>query len=125
MKHKILSKISLLIISVMSMGFMSFAATAPASAVNVFPACSGNSSAVCKGTQDSLLGFWAKIINTLLFLVGSVSVVMIIVGGIRYVVSNGEQAAITGAKNTILYAIVGLVVAIMAAAIVNFVLSRL
>lgn len=104
---------------------MTFAVAAPAGAVNVFPACSGNSSTVCAGTKDNLLTFWTNIINTLLFLVGAVAVVMIIVGGIRYTVSNGEQSAITGAKNTILYAVVGLVVAIMSFAIVNFVLSRL
>lgn len=126
MKEKILSRISIFIVSIMSMGLMTFAIATPTSAVDVFPACNGNSSStVCKGRQDSLVVFWQRIINTLLFLVGTVAVIMIIIGGIRYTVSNGDQAAITGAKNTILYAVVGLVVAIMSFAIVNFVLSRL
>jgi len=74
--------------------------------------------------QDKELGgFLKSIINLLLFVIGVIAVIMIIVGGIRYVVSGGDQSAITGAKNTILYAIVGLVVAILAFAIVNFVLA--
>ena len=48
---------------------------------------------------------------------------MLIVGGIRYVVSGGDQSAVQGAKNTILYAIVGVVVAILAFAVVNFVIT--
>lgn len=67
----------------------------------------------------------SSIINILLFIIGAVAVIMIIIGGIRYTTSNGDQAQVTSAKNTILYAIVGLVVAIMAFAIVNFVVSKL
>ena len=63
------------------------------------------------------------ITNILLFLIGAVSVIMLIIGGIRYTVSGGDSAAVTSAKNTILYAIVGLVVAILAFAIVNFVVG--
>jgi multisubunit Na+/H+ antiporter MnhB subunit len=54
---------------------------------------------------------------------GAIAVIMIVIGGIRYTLSNGESAAITGAKNTILYAVIGLVVALLAYAIVNFVLG--
>ncbi len=63
------------------------------------------------------------VINVLLFLIGAISVIMIIYGGIRYVTSGGDQGAVTSAKNTILYAVVGLVVAILAYAIVNFVVG--
>jgi ABC-type Na+ efflux pump permease subunit len=48
---------------------------------------------------------------------------MLIIGGIRYVVSGGDSAAVTSAKNTILYAVVGIVVAILAFALVNFVIT--
>lgn len=63
--------------------------------------------------------------NILLFVIGAVSVLVIIIGGIRYVLSNGDQSAVTGAKNTILYAVIGLVVAILAYAIVEFVAGNL
>src|SRR5258708_29628057 len=45
--------------------------------------------------------------SILLFVIGAIAVIMLIIGGIRYVVSQGDQAAITSAKNTILYAIIG------------------
>ncbi len=63
------------------------------------------------------------VVNTMLFILGIVAVIMIVIGGIRYVVSNGDSAAVAGAKNTILYAVIGLVVAILAYAIVNFVVT--
>ena len=91
-------------------------------------------SEVCSGVQgvgggdcngDSLNNFLKKIINILLFVIGAIAVLMIIIGGLRYVLSAGDQNAVTSAKNTILYAVVGLVVAVMAYAIVNFVLGSL
>lgn len=66
-----------------------------------------------------------NIINALLFIVGIASVIMLIIGGIRYVVSAGDQNAVTGAKNTILYAIVGIIISFLAFALVNFVINRL
>lgn len=68
-------------------------------------------------------GVFSTITNVLLFIIGAISVIMLIIGGIRYTVSGGDQAAVTSAKNTILYAIVGIVVAILAYAVVNFVIS--
>lgn len=70
-------------------------------------------------------GIFITITNILLFVIGAVAVVMLIVGGIRYVVSSGDQNAVTGAKNTILYAIIGIVVAFLAYAAVNFVTAQL
>ena len=68
-------------------------------------------------------GVFRTITNVMLFLIGAVSVIMLIIGGLRYVISNGDSSAVQGAKNTILYAIVGIVVAILAYAVVNFVIS--
>ena len=70
-------------------------------------------------------GVFTDIANTALFIIGALSVIMLIYGGIRYTISGGDSAAVTAAKNTILYAIVGLVVAILASAIVNYVLGQL
>lgn len=61
--------------------------------------------------------------NTLLYIIGGVSVIMIVFGGFRYIISNGDSNQVTSAKNTILYAVVGLIVALVAYAIVNFVLT--
>ncbi len=102
------------------------APAAPAHAINLFPDCKGSSTAVCKATNnDNASSLIQDIINVLLFVIGAVAVVMIIIGGIRYTTSNGDSNRTTAAKNTILYSVVGLVVAIMASAIVNFVLSYL
>lgn len=82
----------------------------------------GNNAGNSAGSFTTLI---ENIINLLLFIIGAIAVIMIIIGGIRYTLSNGDQGAVTSAKNTILYAIVGLVIAIMAYAIVNFILRSL
>lgn len=56
--------------------------------------------------------------------VGIVSVVMIVMGGLRYITSGGETTAVGTAKNTILYALVGIVVVALAEIIIQFVLNR-
>lgn len=86
--------------------------------------CSGGGAA-CDKIQDnkgadSLIG---TIISTLLFVIGALSVVMIIVAGIMYVTSTGDSGKVTRAKNTLTYSIVGLVVAFLAYAIVFWVLG--
>lgn len=64
------------------------------------------------------------IINILSAVVGVVAVIMIIVGGLRYITSGGSDTSVTGAKNTILYAVIGLVVVALAQIIVRFVLAK-
>lgn len=66
-------------------------------------------------------GIFTTVVNFLLFLIGIIAVLMIIYGGIQYSLSAGDSGKITNAKNTILYAVVGLIIAILAFAIVNFV----
>ncbi len=79
------------------------------------------------GQQEQLFGqqgVFKTITDVMLFLIGAISVIMLIIGGIRYVISGGESSAVQSAKNTILYAIVGVVVAILAYAVVNFVIGN-
>ena len=68
-------------------------------------------------------GIFKTLTDVLLFIIGAISVIMLIIGGIRYVISGGDSGAVTSAKNTILYAVVGIVVAILAYALVNFVVG--
>src|SRR5690349_17706646 len=68
-------------------------------------------------------GIFKTITNVLLFIIGAISVIMLIIGGVRYTISNGDSAAVTSAKNTILYAVIGIIVAILAYALVNFVIT--
>lgn len=78
----------------------------------------GNEDESCEGN-----GIFKTVTNVLLFIIGAVSVIMLIIGGIRYTVSAGDSSAVTAAKNTIMYAIIGIIVAILAFAVVNFVIT--
>ena len=69
-------------------------------------------------------GVFQTVTNVLLFIIGAVSVIMLIIGGVRYTISQGDSSAVTSAKNTILYAVIGLIVAILAYAVVNFVIVQ-
>jgi len=93
-------------------------------AINVFNACDGSSNSVCSSTKtDNLTTYIKTIVNVLLFVLGTVSVVTIIVAGVRYTTSHGEAKAVAAAKDTLMYSVIGLVVAIMEYAIVNFVIG--
>ncbi len=75
--------------------------------------------------QSSISNLIATGISILSFIVGIAAVLMLIIGGFRYITSGGDSNSISAAKNTILYAIIGLVVAVLAQAIVQFVLREL
>ena len=73
--------------------------------------------------DTSLATIIRNIINALLWFIGIIGVIMLIVGGIRYILSAGNSAQVTAAKNTILYALIGIVIAVLALVIVNFVID--
>jgi len=73
-------------------------------------------------TVPELLGTATEV---LLFLVGIIAVIMILIGGFKYATSGGDQSAVNSAKTTIISAIIGLIIAFVAYAIVNFVLVEL
>ncbi len=96
-----------------------------AAPVDVLQKCNDDSK-VCKGVnKNSLYGLMANVVNLLIVVAGIISVIMIIIGGIRYTTSAGDAGQAKGARDTIIYAVAGLVIAIMSFAIVNFVLSYL
>ena len=66
-----------------------------------------------------------NVTNIMFFIIGAVSVIMLIYGGIRYTTSGGTTNSVTAAKNTVIYSIVGLVISILAYAIVNFVVTNI
>ncbi len=74
--------------------------------------------------DSSFASLMAKVINIFSVVVGSVSVIMIIIGGFRYIISGGDSGGVTAGKNTILYAIVGLVIVLFSQVIVRFVLTK-
>lgn len=75
--------------------------------------------------DDALVPTVTRILNVIVGIVGVVAVAMIIIGGVFFATSQGETAKTTRARNTILYGVVGLVIALLAFAIVNFVLTAI
>ena len=86
-----------------------------------------DSNTSCAGTStatNNLDSFITKLVNVFSVVVGVVAVVMIIFGGFRYITSGGDSGNISNAKNTIIYAIIGLVIVALAQFIVQFVLNK-
>jgi len=88
------------------------------------PVKGGDGSCKSGADENTLPEIVAFIINVFSWIVGAVSVIMIIYGGFRYITSGGDSNGVTAAKNTILYAIIGLIIVALAQVIVNFVLVK-
>jgi hypothetical protein len=89
------------------------------SGVNVVAGGSG-----CATGNTQIYGLAKTIVQVFSIVVGIVAVIMIIVGGFKYITSGGDSGNITSAKNTIVYAVIGLVIVALAQFIVQFVLTR-
>ncbi len=87
--------------------------------------CAGIATAAgagCNGSNTSLNDTVANIVNILSIVIGIVAVIMIIIGGFRYITSGGDSGKLAGARNTIIYACIGLVIVALAQSLVHFVL---
>ena len=119
-----MKKILLILITIFGLAMftqtLSVSAATPAE-----EACAGieaaGGSCDASGANDAAGNIVLTIVNVLSWIVGAVAVIMIIIGGFRYIISGGDSTGVTGAKNTILYAIVGLFIVIFAQVIVAFV----
>ncbi len=90
-------------------------------------ACNGaglDANACTGGGGGGISQLLTTILNTLSWVVGVVAVIMIIIAGFRYIVSGGDEAGVRGAKNAILYVVVGIVIVVLAQIIVQFVLKK-
>lgn len=122
-----------ILIAFTMLGLVSVFATAPqafaapaAPADPAIPKCKDDTNAaICQTKTGLISGILKSVINTMIFLAGSIAVIMVVVGGIRYITSDGDPGAATKAKNTIIYALVGVVVAVASYSIVNFVIDRI
>lgn len=124
-----MKKVSVILASLLALPVIAFGVTTLVadSASAQLDLESGINSAKGTGTPNNVMGddgLIKKVVNLLLWAIGIISVIMIIIGGIRYATSNGDSNQVTAAKNTIMYAVIGLVIAIFAYAIVNFVLFQ-
>lgn len=74
--------------------------------------------------QSKISGLVNQIINIFSIIVGIVAVIMIIVGGFKFITSGGDSTKVTSARNTIIYALIGLIIVALAQIIVKFVLTK-
>lgn len=128
-------KIAFLLIIIITFVFVSGLIAKQASAEDPFKyICNGEaaSSSTCKdrarSTSNPLLGtdgIITKVIEILTIIIAVASVIMIMIGGFKYITSTGDSAKVNSAKDTILYAIIGLVVVVVARFVVSFVLRKL
>jgi hypothetical protein len=91
-------------------------------------ACGGvklsDSPSNCADKASSLNTIIGNAVNILSVIVGIVAVVMIIIGGMKFITSNGDASNIASARSTILYAVIGLTVAALAQVLVKYVLFK-
>jgi len=123
-----MKKILKVILPVLILGVVAVLGVVSSFDASAMTLAEGARAAKCDGCPENLFGdngVFKKITNVILYIVGIVAVIMLIIGGIKYVVSGGDAKKVTDAKNTILYAIIGLIIAFLAFAIVNFVISAL
>ena len=97
---------------------------------------SGAKSAICSGigvasgtcttgdssTIDTVL---ANVLNLLSLIAGFAAVVMIIISGMRFITAQGDSSGVASARSALIYALIGLLVALLAQVIVHFVLGRI
>ncbi len=75
--------------------------------------------------NNTLIGNITNIINAVIVVLGIVCVIVMIIGGINYMTSSGDAGKVKKAKDTILYGVIGLVICVLAFAIVNFVIVNI
>lgn len=114
-------------VMIVGFSFMLVFATQVGAVDIIGESCKGGvSSELCQADKENIEtdGTIKTIVDVLMFLLGVVAVISIIIGGIIYVTSNGDSSKLTQAKNIILYAVIGLIVALMSWGIVRFILEQ-
>lgn len=130
---KAINKVKSLVMAAVLAAIGAFGVALPASAATVYcpngdPARNGDLSSCSdlknENNENNLMETLNVIINVIIGIIAFLAVVMIVFGGIQYTTSAGAADKVKSAKDTIMYGIVGLIVALLAYAIVNFVLSN-
>jgi len=125
MKKSIIS-IAIMICAVFGASVLSTASLSGSVSAQVSKGIDTATTSEMKGKRiDGAKGLIKTVVNVLLWAVGVLSVIMIIFSGFRYITSSGDASKTKSAQSTLIYSVVGLIVAIMAWAIVNMVINRL
>lgn len=133
-RHKIVTLLSVLTLVAVPMGVPALASAQNDANANIQQqVCAGatldvSSTSQCAvstaASQDKANEIIKTVINIFSLVVGIVSVIMIIFGGLKYITSGGDSNNVSSAKNTIIYAVIGLVIVALAQFIVQFVLNK-
>ncbi len=86
--------------------------------------CTDPNAAPTVSATERVTGIAQQVIRIFSYVVGIISVIMVIVGGFQYVTSGGDSGKVTTAKNTIMYALIGIVIVALSQIMVNFVLEK-
>ena len=125
MKKSIIS-IAIMTCAVFGASVLSTASLSGSASAQVSEGINTATTSEMKGKSiDGKDGLIKTVVNVLLWAVGILSVIMIIFSGFRYITSAGDASKTKSAQSTLMYSVVGLIVAIMAYAIVNMVINRL
>ena len=125
MKKSIIS-IAIMICAVFGASVLSTASLSGSASAQISEGINTATTSEMKGKSiDGDNGLVKTVVNVLLWAVGILSVIMIIFSGFRYITSAGDASKTKSAQSTLTYSVVGLIVAIMAYAIVNMVINRL
>lgn len=123
-----MKKYSKLFVSILAIAIIAIAGLVLTSNASATTLAEGASAARCEGCPENLFGetgVFHQITSTIIYIIGVIAVIMLIWGGLRYVLSGGDAKKVTDAKNTVLYAIIGLIVAFLSYAVVLFVIDTL
>lgn len=132
-----MNKLKLLLAGIASLFFVSMSAATVGAAPLSTVAAVDSKDAICEGvgtvsgsgncnagSGPSLNGIVKLVINVITLIAGIIAVIMIIVGGLKYITSSGDASSVSSAKNTIVYAVVGLIFVALAQFIVRFVIDK-
>ncbi len=84
----------------------------------------GNSCATTDSSGSSISNVIKGALNLLTFAAGVATVIMVIIAGFKYLTSQGEASAVANAKNTLLYALIGVVIVVLSQTIVFFIVNN-
>jgi len=130
MKHKIITIVTMLTLSLSGSWLIPAVASANCAASDnssqgqVLKGIGENGGTDCKDAQKTVTNFANTIVTIISFVAGIAAVIMIIVSGLKYITSGGDSGKVSSAKNTLIYALIGVVVAVLAQLLVHFVLYR-
>jgi zinc transporter ZupT len=122
---KLLAGFFLAIMLFFGMNALVYAQTPKDSVCQGIGLASGGNGCAQPNGQPDVQGTVEKVITILLMLVAVIAILMIIVGGLKYITSGGDSGKVSSAKDTIFYSVIGLVIALLAQVIVRFVVNRL